>query len=259
MTWVGLVVVAAVFAGILPIADPHQYQYGPSSSSPSWHDWFGTNTGGQDLFSQVVNGARVSLIVGVSSVAAGIGIGGGLGMVAGYLRGRLDAVVVWVTDVMLTFPGLVFALALVAFLGSSLRNVVIAIAVFGIPIYVRVTRALTLTFSSREFVYAAESLGATRWRVLGREVLPNVAAPLLPYAAIGASVAIIAEGGLAFLGVSAPNSFSWGFLISQGQQELAQAPQAVLFPMVVMFLTILALNVIGDRLGATVDPRASNL
>lgn len=257
--WMGLVIFAAIFANVLPLPNPNKVLVGPIDQGPSWHFWFGTDQIGHDIFSQVVYGARISMIIGSTSVVVGILIGGSLGVIAGFYRGIVDVLVVWVTDVLLTLPGLVLALTLVAFLGQSLFNVVLAIDLLSIPAYARIARATSFAVSQREFVLAQMAIGSRPRRILVRDVMPLVALPIASYAAIGASVAILAEGALAFLGLSAPNSLSWGGLIAAGQQELSICPQLVFAPMIIFFLTIVALNFIGQRAGERLDPRQSSI
>ncbi len=259
IAWLILIAFGAILGPMLPLPDPHAQLTGAPFASPSSHHLFGTDLVGHDLFSQVLYGGRVSMIVGATSVVLGLLVGGSLGIIGGYLGGAADAALLWVTDVLLTFPGLVFALALVAFAGPSLGSVLIAIDVLAIPIYARIARATTLTYARQDFVLAAELMGATRTRVMVREIAPNVAVRLLAYAALGASVAILAEGGLAYLGVSVPGSLSWGSMIAQGQSQLQDAPQAAFAPMLAMFLTLLSLTFIGERLGASIDPREANV
>lgn len=257
--WLALVLLAALFADVLPIHAADEQLAGPPLSGPTLDHPFGTDSVGYDLFARTLRGARVSTIVAVVSLAVGLGVGGGLGILAGFRRGWLDAIVLWVTDVLITFPGLILALALLSFAGRSLRSVLIAIAVLSVPAYTRVARASALLFSSREFVLAARALGASSRRIMFREIAPNVYISLLAYAALGASVAIVAEGALAFLGLSVPDSISWGSMIADGQSQLRDAPQAALAPTLVMFLTIMSLNFVGERLGAVIDPRSSQL
>jgi len=181
-------------------------------------------------------------------------VGGTIGLVSGYLGGMVSGFLMWFIDVLLAFPALVFALALVSFVGPHLSSVVLVFAVLAIPGYARVARALTLTYATENFVLAARATGAGVIRVMAREILPNVIVPLSSFAALGAAIAIIAEGSLAFLGLSDPGSISWGNMIAQGQDQLYDGPQAAIAPMIVMFLTILSLNFIGERLGGGARP-----
>jgi peptide/nickel transport system permease protein len=258
-TWMGLVVFAAIFDNLLPLPNPNQVLAGPPNVGPSWRFPFGTDLIGHDLFSQVIAGARISMLIGASSVVVGLVIGGGIGILAGFYRGTTDVIVVWITDVLLTLPGLILLLAFVAFLGQSLFNVILAISLLSIPAYARIARATSLAVSQREFVLAGLSLGARPRRILLHDVLPLVALPIASYAAIGASIAILAEGALAFLGLGPPNSLSWGDMIAAGQQQLTTAPQLTFAPMIVFVITIMALNFMGQKAGAALDPRQARL
>ncbi len=257
--WLGLMVLAALFATRLPLADINKTDADHLFAPVSWSHPMGTDSLGHDLFSQVVQGARISILIAVSSVLFGLIIGGTVGIVSGYARGVLSAVLMWFVDVLLAFPALVFALAIVSFVGQSLRTIVLVISVLAIPAYARVARALTLTYTNEGFVSASRAMGASHPRVVLREVLPNVIVPLSSFAALGAAIAIIAEGALAFLGLSDPSSVSWGNMIAAGQSQLADSPLPSLAPMLGMFLTILALNLLGERLGAVLDPREGQL
>lgn len=257
--WLGLVVFGALFANLLPLHSPYKDLAGPPNQAPSVHYFFGTDQLGRDIFSEVVFGSRTTLVIGISSVVAGIGIGGFMGLLAGFYRGAIDVVVVWVTDVLLTLPGLILALTLVAFLGASEGNVILAIDVLSIPAYARIARAATLAVSQRDWVLASMSLGARPRRILFREVLPLVALPIASFSAIGASIAIIAQGALAFLGVAPPNDISWGTLLSVGHNELITAPQLTFTVMAVFFATVVSLNLIGQKASGALDLRSAQI
>ena len=256
--WIGLVLFAALFANFFPL-QPTGVPSGNPFQGPSWTHLFGTDTIGLDLFSLCVHGARMATIIAVSTVVLGVVIGGAIGLIAGFYHGVTEQVLMWLTDVLLAFPALVFALAVVSFAGATMTTVVVTISVLGIPGFARVARALTLTYSERSFVLASHAMGARKFRTMIREVLPNVIVPLGSFAALAAALAIIAEGGLAFLGLSAPSVVDWGAMINQGKDQLNQAPQAAFAPMIMMFLTIVALNFLGERLGAVLDPRQAQL
>ncbi|HEX4817081.1 MAG TPA: dipeptide/oligopeptide/nickel ABC transporter permease/ATP-binding protein, partial [Nonomuraea sp.] len=260
VAWIGLVLLAALLADLLPLARYDETLAGPPQSGPSAAHPFGTDGLGRDVLSRVIHGARVSLGVGIGAVLLGLGVGAPLGVLAGYRRKAADAVIMAVNDVAQAFPALVFALAVVAFAGANLRNVIIVLGVLGVPSWVRLIRGATLTYAEREFVLAARVLGAPDRRILWREVVPNVAVPAMSYAFIGMAVAIVAEGSLAFLGLSvqAPTP-TWGGLINEGRTLMETAPHVVLAPSVVMFLTVLSFNLVGDRLRSLADVRESGL
>jgi peptide/nickel transport system permease protein len=259
--WLTVLVFLAVFAPVLPfVDDPKQFFPDAFRTSPSAEHWFGGDAIGRDLFARVVYGGRVSLTVGVASIAIGMAIGGTLGLIAGYFRGGIDSVITAVANIMLAFPPLILALALVSFMGQNLRNVIIALAILSIPSLTRITRAATLTFSQREFVMASRTLGASHWRVITREILPNVVPPMLSFSLLAIAIVIVAEGALSFLGLSveAPTA-SWGGIINEGRDILDEDPHVSLIPCGVMFLTLLALNYVGDRLRQIWDVREVRL
>ncbi|MDQ3147552.1 MAG: ABC transporter permease [Actinomycetota bacterium] len=267
--WLVLLVLLAALADFLPfVKDPNEVFRSALArrggrivaGSPSPEHWLGGDSGGRDLFARVVYGARVSLIVGVASIAIGLVIGGTLGLVAGYFRGKTDSVITALANILLAFPPLILALALVSFMGQNLRNVITALAILAIPSLIRITRAATLTFSQREFVMAARTLGASHWRVLTREVLPNVVPPMASFALLAVAVVIVAEGTLSFLGLSVESpAVSWGKLIQEGRQQLDETPHVSLLPCLVMFITLLALNYVGDKLRSLFNVRESGL
>jgi peptide/nickel transport system permease protein len=256
--WVVFLILIALFVDVLPFQDPLAPDPRNSGAGPSADHWFGTDTLGRDLLARVAYGTRISLIVAfVSSVVAAT-LGSLFGFLAGYVRGRTERVVMSTMDVMLAFPTLIFALALVAFLGASTRNVIIAIAVIAVPVFARLVRAQTLTYSEREFVVASRATGATDRRTLITEIAPNVVPSILAFALVLAALAIVIEGGLSFLGLGVPlPTPAWGNIISSGQQELDDAPHISLIPAVLMFLTVLALNTAGERLRVHFDGQDS--
>jgi peptide/nickel transport system permease protein len=181
-------------------------------------------------------------------------------MLAGYFRGRLETLTVAGVDVLLAFPPLVFALAVTAYLGQSILNLTLVIGILGIPAFTRVARAVTLSLSEREFVTAARALGATHTRILLRELLPNVALPLLAFFLLGVAVTIVVEGALSFLGLGVPPPApSWGSMIGEGRESLDLAPWLAFLPAGFMFATVLAFNIVGDTLRALTDPRPGTL
>ncbi len=216
---------------------------------PTTEHWLGTDELGRDILSRLVWGSRVALAVGFVSVFVALFIGGTVGMLAGFLRGKTELVLMTLIGSLLAFPALILVVAIVAFLGHDLINIVFAIAVIAIPSFARIAYANTLAASQKEYVLAARALGASRSRILLREILPNIILPLSAFALVVTAVAIVAEGGLSFLGlsVSAPRP-SWGSMINDGRKLLTLEGKWHLsfIPAITMFLTVLSLNIAGD-------------
>ena len=260
VAWITIVVSTAIAADWLPLASPSDMDLLARRAGPSADHWLGTDALGRDMLSRLVFGARISLTVGLIAPLLGLVIGGGLGMLAGYFRGRFESLVVGGIDVLLAFPPLVLALAITTYLGQSVLNVTITLGILSIPTLARVARAATLTFAEREFVTAARALGAGHGRILMRELLPNIALPLIPFFLLAVAVIIVVEGALSFLGLGVPQPApSWGAMIAEGRDSLDTAPSIAFLPAGAMFLTVLAFNMVGDRLRASTDPRQAAL
>jgi peptide/nickel transport system permease protein len=258
--WIVLIGLAAILAGVLPLASPTDMDVLARRAPPSAQHLLGTDQLGRDELARLIYGARISLTVGLLAPVIGVTVGGCLGMLAGYFRGRLETLTVGGVDVLLAFPPLVFALAVTAYLGQSVLNLTLVIGVLGIPAFTRVARAVTLSLSEREFVTAARALGATHTRILLRELLPNVALPLLAFFLLGVAVTIVVEGALSFLGLGVPPPApSWGSMIGEGRESLDLAPWLAFLPAGFMFATVLAFNIVGDTLRALTDPRPGTL
>jgi peptide/nickel transport system permease protein len=258
--WIIFVVTISVFAGVLLAHSPTDMDILERRASPSLLHWLGTDALGRDELARLVYGARISLTVGLCAPVIGITIGGALGILAGYFRGRFETIVVGSMDVLLAFPPLVFALAVVAYLGQSVFNLTCILGVLGIPAFMRVARAATLSLAEREFVVAARALGASHARILLHELLPNVLLPLLAFFLLGVAVTIVVEGALSFLGLGVPPpASSWGNMIGEGRESLEIAPRLAFIPAATLFLTVLSFNLVGDTLKALTDPRQSAL
>jgi peptide/nickel transport system permease protein len=258
--WLGSVIAAALFAPLLPLWDPAVPDYSNVFGGITPQHWLGGDTLGRDTFSRVVYGARASLLVGICAVGMGAVVGGVLGMVAGYFRGRTERVLTWVADVVLAFPGLVLIIAIVAVLGASLTNLIAGLAILSVPTFIRLSRATTLVVAQREFVQAARAYGCRPLRIIAREIAPNVVLPVAAYAFIMVGVFIVVEGSLSFLGLGIPPPTpSWGGMIAAGRTELLRFPHIALFPAAVMFLTVLSINYIGERTRKQFEVKESNL
>jgi peptide/nickel transport system permease protein len=245
-------VVAAIFADFLPLKDPNYQGFimGESkvNEGPSLKHLLGTDDLSRDLLSRIVYGARVSLTVSFVAVVAGTAIGGFLGALVGYTRGKVEAAVMATVDVILAFPGLVLLLALVTFMQTrSLFVISVIVGFLSIPPYTRVARANSLSISRREFVLAARAIGTPRRTVLFREVIPNVLPSIMAYALVAAAGVIVLEGSLAFLGLSVqPPTPTWGGMINQARKDIKLTLFPVMVPSGAMVFTVLALNTVGD-------------
>ncbi|OON28049.1 MULTISPECIES: ABC transporter permease [unclassified Micromonospora] len=248
MAWLVLLVLSMLLLPTVLGLDDQKMAAADRLSGPSAAHLLGTDNYGRDLLARALSGARVSLFIGFGSVAAAALVGVPLGMLAGYLRGRFDAVVSFVVDVILAFPGLILALALASFLGASITNVLIAITVPMTPVFVRLAKAQTLAVAGREYVEASLVIGTPARSILWRDVLPNIRTAVLSYALVSIGTAILIEGGLSFLGLGVPSPQpSWGSMINLGRSFIANDPLLIVVPAVFMLLTILSLNLLADR------------
>jgi peptide/nickel transport system permease protein len=258
--WLVLVVFCAVFANFLPVKDPNNQNILLRLQPPGPAGILGTDELGRDILARLVFGARVSLIVSVTAVTMGSIFGGILGLTAGFFRGAYERVVVSGVDVLLAFPALVLLLALVAYRGQSLATIAFVIGFLSIPPYTRVARATTLSVSQREYVLAAKAMGAKNSRILFRELAPNVALPIIAFGLVALGAVIVAEGSLAFLGLSVKfPTATWGSMIAAGKIHIRTAPHLALIPSMAMFLTVLSINYVGDQLRQRFDVRESAL
>ncbi|MEL7155737.1 MAG: ABC transporter permease [Actinomycetota bacterium] len=263
-TFLVVLTLSAIFAEILPLKDPIQPFAGNNRNGPSAEFWFGNDNNGRDIFSRVIYGAQVSLMVAAIGATMALLVGGMIGMAAGYFRGQVDSLITTFTDGTLVIPPLILALSLILFLDPDAdRRIVILLVVFvllSIAPIARVVRASTLVWSEREFVLAAKTIGARDGRIMFSEVLPNVAPALISYSLIIMANLIVVEGAVAFLGLSVPPPTpTWGDMINKGRSELATAPHVSMIPALVMFMTVLSLNFVGDKLQERYEPRESVL
>ena len=252
---VALYVAVALVVGFLPLRDPLQVSaqrlVGPTPEFP-----FGTDALGRDVLSRVLFGARLSIRVAVLSVAIATIVGGALGLISGYLGGWADLVIGRVLDVFFAFPAILLALGIVAALGPDPSNVIIAIAVVYTPIFARVVRGPVLALRARDFVEAARAVGATSSRIVVRHILPNLMSTLVVQVSLALSWAVLTEGALSFLGLSAqPPAPSWGVMLSEGRQYLEFATHLAVFPGMAIMVAVLGFNLLGDGLRDALDPQ----
>jgi len=245
----GAFVVAALLAPLLAPFDPARPALAENLHLPSLAHPFGQDRLGRDILSRIVYGARVSLAVGLGTVAVSLALGTAVGLLSGFAGGWVDELSMRVVDVLLAFPGILLAIAISAVLGPSLTNVVVALSAIGWTGYARLVRAETLSLRERAHVESAIALGATPLRVVIRHVLPLVVGPLAVQATFGFAGAIVAEASLSFLGLGTqPPTPSWGAMLAEGRSFLLVAPHVALFPGFAVFATVLGINVLGDRL-----------
>jgi len=256
MALVSILVLAAVFGPILSSYAPDAADFMATLAPPSADHFLGTDDLGRDVLSRILSGARVSLLVGVISVGGAVLVGLPIGLVAGYLGGRTDAVLMRCMDVLLAFPGILLALGITAALGASLTNTIIAIAVINTPTIARVTRAQTMLVSSLDYVKANRALGFSNLTIMTRSVLPNALSPVLVQASLLLASSIITESYLSFLGLGVqPPTPTWGSMLRDAISFIDQATWLAWFPGAAIFLTVLGFNIFGDGLRDRLDPR----
>lgn len=251
-----VLVLAAALAPSITFYDPVALAPRSRLIPPGAEHWFGTDAFGRDIFTRVVWGARVSLQVGFIAVALASLLGVTSGLFAGYFGGRIDNVVMRLIDVMLAFPGILLALAIVAILGPNLTNAMIAVGISASPTYARVTRGAVLQVKELAFIEAAQQSGARAWRIIFVHVLPNILGSLVVIATLGIANAIIAGAALSFLGLGAePPTPEWGLMLSDGRNYLRHAWWITTFPGLAIMVTVLSMNLVGDGLRDALDPR----
>ncbi len=250
-------ILCALFAPWLAPQDPAQLDLPGRLTPPSHAHWFGTDELGRDILARSIYGARISMIVAVSVVTLSLALGLVAGGLSGFYGGITDTVLnVYVSNAFLALPGILIAIAFVAFLGPGLMNLILALSISGWVGYARLVRAQVMAVKEKEFVEAARALGASDLRVLTRHILPNILQPLIVQAAIGMAGAVLAEATLSFLGLGIPApAASWGAMLNDGRSHLFESPHLVFFPAMAVMLSVLSFNFIGDALRDFLDPR----
>jgi peptide/nickel transport system permease protein len=250
-----VIILAAVFAPLLAHYAPDD-QLAESRLPPGREYWLGTDVFGRDIYSRVLYGGRLSLAVGVISVGIGLSVGVVFGLLAGYYGHKVDAVVTMAVDIMLSFPGILLAMGIIAILGVGLQNVMIAVGISAIPAYTRLVRSSVLSTRNLTFVEAARVIGADNRRVMFRHVLPSVFGPVIVLATLSIATAILSAAGLSFLGLGAqPPTPEWGAMVSDGRQYLRVAWWIAGMPGIAIMLAVMAVNLVGDGLRDALDPR----
>ena len=252
----GFVLVALLAPVLAPFA-PAQLDLDHRLLSPSAGHWFGTDELGRDIFSRTLYGARISLLVAISVVAISLSIGLVAGALSGFYGGPIDIVLnIYVSNAFLALPGILLAIAFVAFLGPGLLNLILALSISGWVGYARLVRAQVMTIKEREFIEAARALGASDLRILTRHILPNILQPLIVQAAVGMAGAVLAEATLSFLGLGIPApAASWGTMLNDARSHLFDSPHMAIFPALAVMFAVLSFNFIGDALRDYLDPR----
>lgn len=259
--WAGLFVLAliivAIFAPWLVPFDAESYfDYDALNSPPTWTHWLGVDSLGRDIFSRIVMGARISLAAGFISVALGALVGTVLGLLAGYYEGWWDRITMRISDVLLAFPGILLAIGVVAVLGSSMVNVIIAVAIFSVPAFARLVRGSTLAIKNMTYIEAMRSIGASDRVIIFRHILPGTISPIVVYGTMRIGTSIITAASLSFLGMGAqPPTPEWGAMLNEARADMLLAPHVAIFPALAIFLTVLAFNLLGDGLRDALDPK----
>jgi peptide/nickel transport system permease protein len=251
-----MLVMLAAFAGVLA-PYPFGYQdYTSTSQFPSWKHPMGTDNFGRDILSRVIYGSRISLLIGFISLSLGALAGSLLGALAGFFGGAVDMVIMRATDILMSIPRTIFAIAIATTLGPGLVNAMIAVAVSSIPAFARVVRASTLTVREQEYIEAARAIGCSKARIIFRYVFPNVLAPIIVQATLGVGTAIILAASLSFLGIGIqPPTPEWGAMLSGARGFIRDRWYMAAFPCLAIMVTVLSLNLLGDGLRDALDPR----
>ena len=253
-----VLVIGSLFAPLLAPYDWKATGVGPRLAAPSAEHPFGTDLHGRDVFSRMLYGGRYSLSVGMATVLFSMLVGSLFGIAIANFGGRIDRFGVMAIDVMLGFPPIVLAILIVAVLGVGLSNVVVAVGIAGIPRFARVVRGATLGIKSRPFVEATQAVGAGQWRVMLRHLFPNVLPTIIVLATLNLASAIISTASLSFLGLGAqPPTPEWGAMLNSSREYMRHAPWTMIFPGLALFLSVMSVNLLGDRLSEVLDPRVS--
>jgi peptide/nickel transport system permease protein len=260
-SWIGLVaflliVAIALLAPLISPYDPLDQDIISRLQGPTAEHWFGTDAYGRDTLSRLIWGARVSLVIGTVSILSAMLIGGVIGIVSGYVGGKLDLIVMQAMDVLLSFPSLIMGLMVVAMLGPSMTNLIIAIALTAIAPFARIARAPTIAVKERDFIEACRALGYSDLRIMAVHILPNIMAEIVVMGSLWLATAIRTEASLSFIGLGVrPPTATWGGMIREGFENILDTPWLSIFPSIAILLVVFALNMLGDGLRDAVDPK----
>ena len=251
-----ILIITAILAPVIAPYSPTDQSIIDRYQSPSGTHWLGTDELGRDIFSRIIYGTRISIQIGLITVGISMVIGVLLGGIAGYFGKWADQIIMRLIDILMAFPSILLAIALVAVLGPSLQNAMIAVGIVGIPQFARIVRSAVLSVKETEYIEAARAIGAKHKRIFLQHVLPNSLAPIIVQATLGIGTAILDAAGLSFLGLGAqPPTPEWGAMLSDGRSALQTAPWVVAFPGIAIFLVVLGFNLFGDGLRDALDPR----
>lgn len=252
-----LMIVVALAAPLLALHDPTHMYFNHKLRAPNSYFPLGTDDLGRDIYSRIIYGSRISLQTGLIAVFIALLAGLPMGVAAGYFGKWVDTILMRIADVILAFPGILFAIWLISILGPSLRNVMISVGLFSVPGFARLVRSSTLSIKETEFILAERAIGAGTMRILVRHVIPNVVAPLIIFSSLRVASAILAAASLSFLGLGVqPPTPEWGAMLSEGRAYLSSAWWVTVFPGIAIMITVLAANMVGDGLRDALDPRA---
>jgi len=254
---IALLVAAAMFAPWLTPYDAENFfDYERINEGPSTTHWFGVDPLGRDIFSRILAGAGISLAAGFLSVLVGCILGAAMGLMAGYYEGWWDRITMRISDVLFAFPGMLLALGVVALLGNSMINVIVAVAVFSVPAFARLVRGNTLALKQMTYIESARAIGASDWTILMRHILPGTISSIVVYFTMRVGTSIITAASLSFLGMGAqPPTPEWGAMLNEARADMVNAPHVALFPSLAIFITVLAFNLLGDGLRDALDPK----
>ena len=241
---------------IVPYDSENYFDYDLINAGPSLKHWFGVDALGRDIFSRIVAGTRISLVSGFGAVGIGAVIGTAFGLLSGYYGGWIDRVTMRVADVLFAFPGILLAIGIVAILGGGMINVVMAVAIFSIPAFARLVRGNVLSLKQQTYVEATRSLGASDFTILVKHILPGTISVIVIYMSMRIGTSIITAASLSFLGLGAqPPMPEWGAMLNEARADMVTAPHTVIMPVLAIFLTVLAFNLLGDGLRDALDPK----
>lgn len=261
LSWLGaaifvIVVLMAIFAPLLSIHDPLTQNILHRLKGPSAEFWMGTDAYGRDIYARLLFGARISLIIGVVSIVSAMIVGSAIGIIAGYYGGKIDVVIMQIMDMLLSFPALILGLMIVAMLGPSMENLIVAIALTAVPPFARIARAPTIVVKERDFIEACRALGYNDLRIMLLHVLPNVLSEILVMGSLWLATAIRVEASLSFIGLGVkPPTPTWGGMIREGFENILDNPWLSVFPGLAILLVVFSLNLLGDGLRDAIDPK----